>query len=212
MKNKGGAAVKNLKSIYFNNLIQDFWKKRKIILCFMVVCAALFAFLSVKRAQTVRELTQEQIEEIEEYHEKIEEYDKTIADAEKSLELVNQQIDELQKYVDQSIYMKLDGQNIQTAAVQYGVTTEANVGNILNALVLYINEGGLKEALSEEYPDLAVESWREVIAPSITANLLNITIIHYDEDQLNQFFELVKTRVKELVPEIAMVVGGFSLD
>ena len=63
------------------------------------------------------------------------------------------------------------------------VYEDANVGNILNALVLYINEGGLKEALSEEYPDLAVESWREVIAPSITANLLNITIIHYDEWQ-----------------------------
>ncbi len=204
--------MKNLKSIYFNNLICDFWKRRKIILCFMMVCAAFFAFISVKRAETVRDLTQEQIEEIEEYNEKIEEYNKTIADAEESLALVNQQIEELQQYVDQSIYMKLDGQNIHTASVQYGITTEANVGNILNALVLYINEGGLKEALSEEHPDLSVESWREVISPSITANLLNITIIHYDEEQLKQIFQLVKTRVKDQTPEIAQVQGNFTMD
>lgn len=201
-----------LKSIYLKNLVSDFWNKRKCILGFVVVCAVLFAFLGARKAQAVRELTQEQIEEIEEYQEKLEEYDKTIADAQESLDIVNGQIEEQQKYIDQSIYMKLDGQNLYTASVQYGVTTEANVGNILNALVLYINEGGLKEALSEEYPDLAVEGWREVISPSITANLLNITIIHYDEEQLKQIFELVKTRVKGAVPEIEKVQGNFALE
>ncbi|MCI8951069.1 MAG: hypothetical protein HFG49_13700 [Lachnospiraceae bacterium] len=203
--------MSNLKSIYLRNLIDDFWKKKKIIGIFILICAVAFAVLGIQQASKVQVLTEEQQEEIDDFNEKIKEYDTTIADVEESLKLANQQIEELQKYMDQSIYMKLDSQNIQVASVQYGLQTEANTGNILNALNLYINEGGLKEALSEEWNDLAVETWREIISTSITANLLNITIVHYDEEQLKKITELVKTRIQEQVPQIASVQGNFTL-
>lgn len=204
--------MQNIKSIYLRNLIEDFWKKKVIIGAFILICAAGFAVLGAQKAKEVRTLSEEKQEEIKEYNEKIEEYDSTIADVEESLELVNQQIDELQKYVDNSIYMKLDSQNIQVASVQYGIKTEANTGNILNALNLYINEGGLKEALSEEDKSLSVENWREIIAPSITANLLNVTIIHYDAEQVRKIMDIVKARLQEQVPEIAKVQGNFTLE
>ena len=201
----------NLKSIYLRNLIDDFWKKKKMIGVVVLICAIAFAALGVRQAGKVQTLTKEQQEEIDDYNEKIKEYDDTIADVDESLKLVNQQIEDLQKYMDNSIYMKLDSQNIQVASLQYGLQTEANTGNILNALNLYINEGGLKEALSEEWKELSVENWREIISPSITANLLNITIVHYDEEQLKKIVEVVKTRLQEQVPQIASVQGNFTL-
>lgn len=209
----------NGKSIYLRNLLEDLWKKKKWVGICVLVCALLFVGIELRLVQTggrIRTITEAEQQEIDEYKEKIAAYDASIKEAEEGLALATQQIDDLQKYVDTSIYMRIDHQNIQTASVQYGVSAAAesgtNIGNVLNALVLYINEGGLKEVLDEEYKDLAVENWREIVVPTITANLLNITVIHYDEQQAVQILELIKGRVREEASQIAKIQGEFTLE
>lgn len=209
----------NGKSIYLRNLLEDLWKKKRVVGICVLVCALLFAGIELRLIGTggrIRTITEEEQQEIDEYEEKIASYDASIKEAEEGLALVTQQIDDLQKYVDGSIYMHIDHQNIQTASVQYGVSAEeesgTNIGNVLNALVLYINEGGLKEALDEEHKGLAVEDWREIVVPTITANLLNITVIHHDEQQAVQILELIKERVREEAPQIAKIQGEFTLE
>lgn len=209
----------NVKSVYLRNLVEDLWKKRKLVGICALACALLFAGIELRLLQNggrIRTITEEEQQKIDAYNEKIASYDASLKEAEEGLALVTQQVEDLQRYVDGSIYMRIDHQNIQTASVQYGVLAGAdsgtNIGNVLNALVLYINEGGLKEALDTEYKDLSVENWREIVSPSITANLLNITVIHYDGQQAAQILELIKKRVQEEAAKIAAVQGAFTLE
>lgn len=201
----------NIKTIYFKNLIEDLRKHVKIVAFCIAVCAAFFAILGYKNAQKVRQLTADQLAEIQEYQERLAEYDAAILDTENGLEMVNSQVQEQQEYVDNSIYMKLDSQNIQVAAAQYGVVTSGNVGNILNSIFSYINDGGLKEAVEEEYGVTDAKYWREIITASNNANVLNLIVYHYDSSEAEKILNIVKEKLIQKAPDIVAVQGDFAL-
>lgn len=201
----------NIKTIYFKNLIEDLRKHIKIVAFCIAVCAAFFAILGYKNAQKVRHLTADQLTEIQEYQERLAEYDAAITDTENALALADSQVQEQQEYVDNSIYMKLDSQNIQVAAVQYGVRTSGNIGNIMNSLVTFINDGELKEVLDEEYGMTDIRYWREIITASYNANILNIVVYHYDSTEAERILNIVKEKLKQKVSAIIDVQGEFTV-
>ena len=178
-----------IKNIYFRDLLTDLHKKRVIVILFIIVSTLVFAFLGYQKFGVQTALSEEQQEEIDTYNKRLEEYDKAIADASEGVKLSEEQVLSLQEYVDNSIYMKLDSQNIQVVSIQYGIVTEGNVGNIYNALAYYINEGGLKEALDDENLSLDIKYWREIIFPSLSGNVMNITIYHYDAEQAQKVMD-----------------------
>ena len=200
-----------MKSVYFSNLIEDLYKKRIIIGIFVLACTMLFAILGYRKAVPKLSLNKQQLDEVDKYTERLAAYDSMIADIEDSLSLTNLQIDSLQTYIDNSIYMKIDSQNIQTASVQYGIQSDGEIDNILSALTLYVNEGGLKEALSEEFTNLNTEYWKEIISCSTNGNVLNISLIHYNADDAKRILDIIKTRLQNQVATIASVQGTFSL-
>ncbi|MGN0373791.1 MAG: hypothetical protein ACI4F3_13410 [Enterocloster sp.] len=202
----------SIKSMYFRNLLSDLYRFKKQITIFVILCTAFFAFIGYKNAKPEVFLSEEQQTELEEYNTKISEYDDAVAQIEKSLELARTQAAELQEYVDNSIYMKLDSQNIQVASAQYGVKTESNTGNILASIVLYINEGGLKEELSEELGHLDVKYWRDIISCSTSGNVLNLTILHHDADEVQKILGVAEKRIMAHIPEVAKVQGNFTLE
>jgi hypothetical protein len=200
-----------IKNIYFRDLLTDLHKKRVIVVLFIIISTLVFAFLGYQKVGVQTALSEEQQEEIDAYNKRLEEYDKAIADASEGVKLSEEQVLSLQEYVDNSIYMKLDSQNIQVASIQYGIVTEGNVGNIYNALAYYINEGGLKEALDDENLSLDIKYWREIIFPSLSGNVMNITIYHYDAEQAQKVMDILKERLLAQIPSIAEIHGGFSL-
>ena len=117
-----------LKTLYIRNIAQELLAKKKAVAIFIAICAALFAVLGIRQGNTAYTLSQEEQEEIAEYQDKIREYDEALADIGKSQEEVEKQVAELQEYVDNSIYMQIDPQNIQVVSAQYGIQTGGNVG------------------------------------------------------------------------------------
>ena len=203
--------MKSLKSLYLRNLFTDLYENRIKVICFVVLCTMAFTFLGYKKANPETFLSEEQKTELEEYHSKMAEYEDALKNFEESLELAKTQAEEQQRYVDGSVYMKLDAQNIQVASIQYSLETGGNVGNILSAFVFYINEGGLKEALPEEYGNLDINYWREIVACGTSGNVLNLTIIHYDAEQVQRILEIVDQRLMAYVPEVIKTHGDFKL-
>lgn len=203
--------MKSLKSLYLRNLFTDLYRNRIKVFCFVILCTAVFTFLGYKKASPETFLSEEQKEELEEYRTKIAEYEEALEKIEESLELARTQAQEQQRYIDGSIYMKLDSQNIQTASAQYSLETGGNVGNILSAFVFYINEGGLREALPEEYGNLDINYWREIVACGTSGNVLNLTIIHHDAEQVQKILEIVDQRLMAYVPEVIKTHGDFKL-
>lgn len=201
----------NIKTIYFKNLVDDLIKHRKIVGFCIVICAAFFAVLGYKNALEARELSAEQEAEIQEYNERLAAYDVNIADAENALEVATKQMEEYQEYVDNSIYMKLDPQNIQVASVQYGVQTSGDLGAVLNSIFAYINDGGLKEAIGQEYGVENSQYWREIINAYNSGNVLNITVFHYDAEEAKKILSIVKEKLERKLSDIVAVQGEFTL-
>lgn len=203
--------MKSLKSLYLRNLITDLYQKKIAVIIFIIACTVIFSFWGYKEALPQAFLSDAQQEELDVYNKKLSEYDVSIAAAQESLELAQMQAMEQKKYIDNSIYMKLDAQNIQVASTQYSVQNSSNTGNILSALSMYINEGGLKNALSEEFSDLDVKYWREIITCSTSGNVLNVTILHYDATQVQQILAITEERIMEYTSEVKNVQGAFEL-
>ena len=204
--------MRNLKTLYVRNVLEDLIKKKVAVGSFIVICAVLFGMLGIVQGGKAVTETEEQKQEIEEYNAKIAEYDSAIEDTQNAIAEADKQIGSLQEYIDNSIYMQIDPNNIQTVSVQYGLKTSNNVGNILNSFITYINDGGLKEELSDADEDLKVKYWRDVVNCYQSGNNFFIVVINSDMDQAKRIMSIIKERVMNYVPKVKNLQGDFSLE
>ena len=204
--------VYQFKTLYVRNVAEDLIKKKKIVAIFVCICAIFFAGLGIRQGNKKIELSEEQQQELDDYNLKLAEYDSVIADVEKGISEADKQIEELQEYNDESIYMQIDPQNIQTVAVQYSLSTGGNVGNIINTFISFINDGALKEGLPEKDQDLKVKYWRDIVSCYQSGNTLNIVVVHSDMDSAKRIMSIIKERVQNYIPKVKERQGDFSLD
>ena len=204
--------MRNLKTLYVRNVLEDLIKKKVAVGIFIVICAVLFGMLGIVQGGKAVTETEEQKQEIEEYNAKIAEYDSAIEDTQNAIAEADKQIGSLQEYIDNSIYMQIDPNNIQTVSVQYGLKTSNNVGNILNSFITYINDGGLKEELSDADEDLKVKYWRDVVNCYQSGNNFFIVVINSDMDQAKRIMSIIKERVMNYVPKVKSLQAEFSLE
>ena len=196
--------MRNLKTLYVRNVLEDLIKKKVAVGIFIVICAVLFGMLGIVQGGKAVTETEEQKQEIEEYNVKIAEYDSAIEDTQNAIAEADKQIESLQEYINPN--------NIQTVSVQYGLKTSNNVGNILNSFITYINDGGLKEELSDADEDLKVKYWRDVVNCYQSGNNFFIVVINSDMDQAKRIMSIIKERVMNYVPEVKSLQGDFSLE
>ena len=204
--------MRNLKTLYVRNVLEDLIKKKVAVGIFIVICAVLFGMLGIVQGGKAVTETEEQKQEIEEYNAKIAEYDSAIEDTQNAIAEADKQIESLQEYIDNSIYIQINPNNIQTVSVQYGLKTSNNVGNILNSFITYINDGGLKEELSDADEDLKVKYWRDVVNCYQSGNNFFIVVINSDMDQAKRIMSIIKERVMNYVPKVKSLQGDFSLE
>ena len=192
--------------------MEDLIKKKKIVAIFVCICVIFFAGLGIRQGNKKIELSEEQQQELDDYNLKLAEYDSVIADVEKSISEADKQIEELQEYIDESIYMQIDPQNIQTVAVQYMMSADISVGNIMNTYIAFINDGALKEELPEKDQDLKIKYWRDIINCYQNGNTLNVVVVHYDMDSAKRIMSIIKNRIQDYIPEIKKYQGDFNLN
>ena len=204
--------VYQFKTLYVRNVVEDLIKKKKIVAIFVCICVIFFAGLGIRQGNKKIELSEEQQQELDDYNLKLAEYDSVIADVEKSISEADKQIEELQEYIDESIYMQIDPQNIQTVAVQYMMSADISVGNIMNTYIAFINDGALKEELPEKDQDLKIKYWRDIINCYQNGNTLNVVVVHYDMDSAKRIMSIIKNRIQDYIPEIKKYQGDFNLN
>jgi hypothetical protein len=181
-------------------------KRKKLLFAFVLLFTAVFAVGGYKK-----QLSQEHEKKVQYYQNTVADFDITISELDRSLELVQKQIDQMQDYMDHSIYMKLDSQNIYAASVQFAISDTGNTGNILNSYTYFINEGGLLSDLSKEYGDLDTKYLKEIIMSSIGSNILNITVYHHEEDQAQKLLESIENHIGGQTSVITKAQDMFSI-
>ncbi len=198
-----------MRSVYIRTLLKDLFDKKILIIISTVIFAILFALYGNISATGV--LTPEALEQIAEYEEALDTYEQIIYEAQDNIALSEAQISDLKEYCNNSIYMKLDGNEIQIANTQYGITDSNNSGNTLNAWTSYINDGSLKEEIYAAWPEIPIEYLKELITCSTSGNVLSVTVMHYDADTAEELMNQIDKCIKAHKNTISSVQGDFNL-
>ena len=180
------------KNYYFRCIADDCIHYWKIIVLFVAVCAIISGVLGYRKTGKVNNLTDRQQEKVDAYKGQLAAYDKQIEEAQSNIEITLGEIENLQKYVDEALYMKLDAVNLQAATAQYAVAGAQDTGGVLNAMVNYLAYGNVQECLEAEFGSLEAGYIRELLSWSVNGNILNITVLHYDKEQGQKILETVQ--------------------
>ena len=201
------------------SILKDMIKNLPITLVILVLCTILGAaagFVSHKR--DVREaeeinnaLTSENYTGDSEEIEAIRSYEEALKSYESALEMAIKQRDEKKAYMDNSILMKIDSENIYTVNCSYAITDTDNANDIIQSYLSYLIYGGLRDELEEENKDLNVEAWMDVLQIGGQGNSLNIVLSHYDPDQANEIMSIIMKRIENKKADIAAAQGSFTL-
>lgn len=198
-----------MRTIYFKDFVMKLWNKKKQVIALVIIFSVIFGYIGYTKAN--KTVSEEQLKEIEEYEAAIKEYDNLILELEDNIEIAREQVDNQEKYCDNSIYIKLDAQNIQVAELQYAIQTANNVGFILNSFVAYINEGSLRSHLSKVYSAVPEEYLKEIIACSTNGNILNVTIMHYDKEEALKISRFLAENLEKQQAQIKQIQGEFEM-
>lgn len=201
-----------MRMVYLSNLFEDIRRHRIIAVTVILVCAAAGALFGYRKAASSGRITAAEQEQIDLYQLKVAEYDDILSDLDKTVSEQEKTVDSLQDYVDHSIYMKMDPDSVKYATVQYAISygEGVNAGNINNAILTYIKDGGLRESV-ENPEELEVRYWNEVLTQSVSGNTLNITMMHYDAEKAKACIGAVTEQLEKKLPELKAVYGEFSL-
>ncbi|MCI9077831.1 MAG: oligosaccharide flippase family protein [Lachnospiraceae bacterium] len=198
------------RNYYFKNIADSFIKHCKIIIPFIILCTLGLSVLGYRQSRQVKSLTPEQQEEVDLYNEQLAAYDKQIEESQKNIETIQQEINKLQKYIDESIYMKLEPLNLHLATAQYAVTDTLNTSYVISSMTNYLAYGNIQEILEKEYGTDEAGYIREILSWPVNGNLLNITITHYDKEKGKEILAIIQKSLESYIPEIAKVQGKFT--
>ena len=196
------------------------WREKIITIIIVIICIVLgtsAGYMTYNKesaqSQSLKEqMGAEPVEGEDLYVTQLRDYEESLAACEEALAIAEEQRDNLQETIDNSIIMKMDPANVQVGYVAYAILDTENTDSILGALQSYINDGGLKEdAVKNGGEDLEVEGWREVIAVGISGNNLFITVSHYDAEKIKEIMNVIKKCVEGQTATVSKTQGEYRI-
>lgn len=202
-----------MRFIYFRNLTKNIQKEWKAFVVSFICFTIIFGSFGCKEYISYNpEVPEDELNKVKEYEEILEEYDEAITEVEDSIATTEEQVRILKEYCDNSVYMKINPQKVYVSSMQYTIQDCENVGTVLSAWTLYINEGGLKANLIDAgLKNIEEEYLKELITCSTSNNILSVSVIHYDEKKATEIRDKIVEQLEEHHSAIASVQGEFRL-
>ena len=149
-----------MKIIYMRDILKDFWKMKLLVLICLLACVGVGLITGYKKTNFYNRISAKDKVRIEEYYERLAKYEHDVEDTEKSIEVLNDKIQELQQYIDNSIFMKLNPDNIHVINANFSTTSLIRV------------------------PDVSEDKyWNEILNISNNKDIYNINITHFSKEQ-----------------------------
>lgn len=196
--------------LYLRKIVNELWEKKEKVIILVIILSIVMGGMGYYKSNIGAE--ESSMQELKDYENTLVEYDDVIAELETSIALTEDQVEELEEYINESVYMQLDSQQIAVAEVQYGIRTNDNVGFILSALVMYVNEGSFRSQVAELEKEVPEECLKEIINCSVNGNILHISVMAPEQKQAKTLLEAVKQSLQEQKPKIESVQGLFSIE
>lgn len=201
----------NRKSYYFRKIFDDYISHLKIIVLFIVICVLVLGVIGYRQANQIKYLSDEEQEKVDIYNEQLDAYDKQIEEAQGNIDIIEEEIEKLQKYIDEADYMKLDPMNIYVSVAQYAIADTADPGGVMYGLTNFFAYGNAQQCLEAEYGSDKSGYLRELFSWATNGNILNITVLHYEQEEGKKILKILQKGLEEHVPEVINIYGQFSL-
>jgi hypothetical protein len=128
------------------------------------------------------------------YTQRLQEYDQSIDNLKDSAETASRQLEDQQRYCDNSVYMKIDSQKVGTANVQYTASGDGS-SSLASSVASYVNGGSLLRELADAVSDMEPEYLKELISASASGSVLSVTIVHTDQASAETLINLADEKI-----------------
>lgn len=208
-----------MKSIYVKNLLNGYFKKKKIIVIFVLVFVLVFGYLGMRQAYPEK-VSSSLSTEVQEYEAALKKYDDAINEIQENIDLTETQVEKQQKYCDESVFMQIDSSNVQVVSQQYMIkipnmdsdSASNQLGYILNAFTTYVNSGSLQTGLASEIGNISTEYLSELISTTVNGNILTVTVKHSDMDQAKSILEKITAKIDDYYNTVVQNLGSFDME
>ena len=173
---------------YLRQIWNELKRKFIIVVGIMALFGGIIAYFNYKGIEPA---PKEDSAVAESYEKTLSEYDIAMTDLQSSIQTTEAQIAELQRYCSDSVYMKLDSQNIYVYGGKYSTGTSENAGSVLTVMVSYIKEGSFVDEVAEVYSEIPVSYMREVISVTVDGMMLTVTMKHFDSEAAEKISEIM---------------------
>ena len=162
-----------MKIIYMRDILKDFWKKKILVLFCLLICIGVGSITGYKKIDFYDRISAKDKVKIDEYYEKLSRYERTVEDTKESIEGLNKKIQELQSYIDNSIFMKLNPDNIYVTDASFSTASLISIPAIWE----------------DKY-------WNEIISMSHNKYDYKISIMHYSEEQALEIIDKIIKKIE----------------
>ena len=207
-----------MRSIYTRNLVKGFWERKKNVLVCWIVIVLIFGCLGVLRAYPEK-FSSSVSAQITEYEQALQEYDDSIATTQENISMTQSQVENLETYTNESVFMQIDPTNVQVVSVQYMITvpnmnsetSNNQISYISNAWQSYVSNGSLNSELANELGNISAENLSELITCTTAGNIITITVKHSEMDQARDIMQKLRNNLSEYQEVIQSSLGNFEM-
>lgn len=205
-----------MRQVYLKRILFYFRRKWKVAIACIFISVVVFGYIGVIRKNEIinnrDNLYKDYLEDVESYQNTLSEYDTALTSLQTSIDNSKKQIEEYEKYLDNSIFMKLDSQKIYNAVSSYAVLECKNLDAVINSLVTYFNEGSMKNDIVQNSEEMVEEYLSEIISCSASGNMISFSVMHYDKEQAQYILNCIKNAVLKYEEKVSKIQGEFTLE
>lgn len=185
--------------IYMQRVRKIIKRRRWNILLFFMIFIIMAGIIAKDKIENLHIL--QNSEEMTEYRKGLEIYDEEIEALELAGENTKKTVDQLQEYIDNSIYMQLDSQHIYVSETRYMVQAN-DYEKIEDLLTMYVEDGRLYDEILLNYPDMKMQYLKEIISYKIDKEFLEITVFYADEYNSNKLMDIIEQFIERIIEDI----------
>ena len=196
---------------YLKEKIKD--RKIQMFILFLFISTCIFlCFIAIQRIANYSTEFEENQALVQEYNDNLATFDDEIKKIEESLVTTQEEIDNIQAYLDHSVLMSLDAQKYYVESIQYKLNISENCGQILNLIQTYIKEGGMKELLSHSLENFPGEYMNEFVYTQIKDVYFDIKVLYSSEEGAKQIIKEINLILEDYIQELSQTYGEMTFE
>ena len=152
----------------------------------------------------------EREKELENYNASLSRLDESIAIMKENLEVTRQQYEDIKKYCEESIYMKLDSSAIYCAEIQYACNGEVNTSSVMNAIMTFYDSMEMRNYIGEKM-SIDEKYLKEVLFYAFAGNTIRFIVYSDSERGAEELLKYVKESIEGAEDQISAAQGAYTL-